>query len=169
MIISENYLPAVLSGEEWEHNKCDKYDYIIAAFCGCAAGMIDVFFVGDPAASRLGGAVDNAADGLVKKAAQLFWRNDKRKTGRSRQMPQTLEQCISYLEQAFPVPYDARYGADLAKDGVLPNMRPANHHLLSLAHSPDPIFLFYSGYVLEVDRYHVPDNHCLQLKVALYH
>ena len=80
-------------------------------------------------------------------------------------MPQTLEQCISYLEQAFPVNYDARYAADLdletyeeVGEKVLGGMRPQNHHLLSLAHSPDVIGLLFSiinqfmGYATFVDN-----------------
>lgn len=159
MIDDRKYIPESVSQDEWSRAKCDKYDYMIAAFCGAAAGLIDVFFVGDPITSKLGKITDKAADELVKKAAQLFWKNDTRKTGKSRKMPQTLEQCISYLEQAFPVPYDARYAADMnVEDGVLSGLRPKNHHLLSLSHSPDPIGLIFSiidqfmGYATFVDH-----------------
>ena len=118
--------------------KCDKYDYIIAASCGVLAGLVDVFFVGVPGKSVLQGTVDKGADELVKKAAQNFYRFDKRTTGKPRNMPISLEQCIGYLEQAFPVPYDARYAKDLnVGEGVLNDMWPGNHHLLSLSHSPD--------------------------------
>lgn len=150
--------PDVIS-DDWEKAKCDKYDYMIAAFCGGVSGLVDVFFVGDPMTSALGKEVDKVADGFVKKAAQLFWMKDQRTKGKSKKMPQTLEQCISYLEQAFPVNYDARYAKDLVvEDGVLSGMRPLNHHLLSLAHSPDPIGLIFSiidqfmGYATFVDR-----------------
>lgn len=135
----------VVEEKEWEFTKCDKYDYMIATFSGGIAGLIDVFFIGDPLTSVLGKSVDKVADSLVKKAAQFFWNNDKRSTGKSKTKPQTLEQCISYLEQAFPVDYDARYASDLnVVDGVLSGMRPSNHHLLSLSHSPDPIGLIFS-------------------------
>jgi hypothetical protein len=159
MIDDNAYVPAQADKGEWAHAKCDKYDVMIAAFCGGAAGLIDVFFVGDPHASVLGKSVDKAADELVKKAAKLFWENDKRTSGKSKKCPQTLEQCISYLEQAFPVNYDARYASDLeVAEGVLDGMRPSNHHLLSLAHSPDPIGLIFSiidqfmGYATFVDN-----------------
>lgn len=128
-------------------NNCDKYDFIIAACCGGLAGIIDVIFVGDPSSSKIGDAVDNAADGFVKKAAQFFWKNDKRSTkdGKSKHMPESLNQCINYLEQAFPVNYDARYAKDLnVAEGVLDGMGPRNHHLYSLAHSPDIIGLIFS-------------------------
>lgn len=145
MIDDRKYSPEAVYKDEWAHAKCDKYDFMIAAFCGGAAGLIDVFFVGDPLTSKLGRSVDNVADGFVKKAAQFFWSNDKRTSGKNKHMPETLEQCISYLEQAFPVNYDARYAKDLnVEDGVLSGMRPLNHHLLSLAHSPDPIGLIFS-------------------------
>ena len=125
--------------------KCDKYDYLIAASCGVLAGMVDVFFVGAPGESVLQKSVDKGADELVKKAAQTFYKFDPREKGKARKMPESLEQCISYLEQAFPVPYDARYAKDLkVDDGVLEGMRAGNHHLLSLAHSPDVIGLVFS-------------------------
>ena len=159
-MIEENQLKNYdVQAEDWSKTKCDKYDYMIAAFCGGAAGLIDVFFVGDPLTSVLGTKVDKVADGFVQKAAQFFWNNDKRENGKPRKMPQSLEQCISYLEQAFPVNYDARYAKDLVgEEGVLSGMRPLNHHLLSLAHSPDPIGLIFSiinqfmGYATFVDK-----------------
>ena len=39
--------------EEWTSAKCDKYDYLIAAFSGISAGIIDIFFVGSPGNSTL--------------------------------------------------------------------------------------------------------------------
>lgn len=148
-----------VTSDEWAKAKCDKYDYMIATFCGGIAGLVDVFFVGDPLSSMLGKNVDKVADGFVKKTAQFFWKNDQRGTGKSKKMPESLEQCISYLEQAFPVNYDARYAKDLdVEDGVLEGMWAGNHHLLSLAHSPDPIGLIFSiinqfmGYASFVDK-----------------
>lgn len=159
MINERQIVPRNVVADDWAKAKCDKYDYMIAAFCGATAGLIDVFFVGDPLTSVLGKQVDKVADGFVQKAAQFFWKTDQRTTGKSKKMPQTLDQCISYLEQAFPVNYDARYAKDLiVEDGVLEGMRPINHHLLSLAHSPDPIGLLFSiinqfmGYATFVDK-----------------
>ena len=149
----------MIDKNEWQKAKCDRYDYLIAAFCGGVAGLVDVFFVGEPLTSKLGKSADKVADGLTKKAAQMFWAKDTRQSGKPRKMPQTLEQCISYLEQAFPVNYDARYAKDLVVDeGVLAGMSPSNHHLLSLAHSPDPIGMIFSiidqftGYATFVDK-----------------
>lgn len=171
MIDKKQFISEEVEKEEWLRTKCDKYDYMIAAFCGVAAGLIDVFFVGDPLTSVLGKSVDNVADGFVKKAAQFFWKNDKRTTGKSKKMPESLEQCISYLEQAFPVNYDARYAKDLVvEDNVLSSMRPINHHLLSLAHSPDPIGLIFSiinqfmGYSTFIDKGKL--IHCVPLKTS---
>lgn len=159
-MIDKSQVPQInVVSDDWSNAKCDKYDYMIAAFCGGAAGLIDVFFVGDPLTSVLGKQVDKVADGFVQKAAQFFWKKDQRTQGKNKKMPQSLEQCISYLEQAFPVNYDARYAKDLSvTEGVLDGMRPLNHHLLSLAHSPDPIGLIFSiidqfmGYATFVDK-----------------
>ena len=130
----------------------DKSDYLIATSCGLISGLIDAIFVGDFQNSILGKAVDGLADKFVIKAAQFFWMNDKRTVGKNKKMPTELHTCISYLEQAFPVRYDARYAKDLnVEDGVLEHMSSSNHHLLSLAHSPDPIGLVFSI----IDQYNV--------------
>ena len=132
---------------EWANAKCDKYDYMIAAFCGLAAGIVDSLFVGAPGQGKLGQLTDKGADEFVQKVAGMLWNGDGRSTtdGKPRHMPNTLEKSISYLEQAFPVNYDARYAADLMDtNGTLSSMRPLNHHLLSLAHSPDIVGLIFS-------------------------
>lgn len=51
MINNEPYVVQVTE-QEWTNAKCDKYDYLIAAFCGGISGLIDVFFVGDPITSK---------------------------------------------------------------------------------------------------------------------
>lgn len=148
------------SSEDWKNAKCDKYDYLIAAFCGGIAGLVDVLFVGDPLSSALKQHADKAADYFIMRSAQFFWKNDQRTIGKSREMPQNLTQCISYLEQAFPVNYDARYANDLLDldEGILGGMTPRNHHLLALAHSPDVVGLIFSivnqfmGYATFVDK-----------------
>ena len=47
------------------HDKCDKYDYLIAVGCGAIAGMIDIFLVGSPADSKLLGWTDAQVDKTV--------------------------------------------------------------------------------------------------------
>lgn len=136
---------AELMIEKFNSLKCDKWDYMFASCCGALAGIIDVIFVGISGNSKLGVASDKLADNYVMKTAQFFWQKDERTKGKSKKMPESLEQCISYLEQAFPVNYDARYAKDLAvEDGMLNGMNPKNHHLLSLSHSPDIIGLVFS-------------------------
>lgn len=135
----------LITQEELRDAKCDKTDYMTAAFCGGGAGLIDVIFVGAPGESKLQAVGDQTMDAFVQRAAQFFFKHDKREKGKPKEMPDTLERCISYLEQAFPVSYDARYAKDLnVADGVLSDMSPKNHHLKSLAHSPDPIGLVFS-------------------------
>lgn len=131
----------------WSQDQCDKYDILIAVFCGFAAGIIDALFVGVPGQGKLGKLTDKGADEMVKKIADMLWKGDGRSNldGKPRYAPGTLEQSISYLEQAFPVNYDARYAPDLLNThGALSSMTPKNHHLLSIAHSPDIIGLLFS-------------------------
>ena len=123
----------------------NKADYLLATACGLLAGIIDVIFVGDPSDSALGKAVDKKADELVVKAAQFFYDHDKRTIQKPGEKPANINKCISYLEQAFPVNYDARYAKDLNVSGdILKDMAPKNHHLKSLAHSPDILGLVFS-------------------------
>ena len=123
----------------------DRTDYILAVSCGVLAGIVDVVFVGDPKNNILEHAIDAKADSFVIKAAQFFYDNDKRTKMKPKKRPDELHKCISYLEQAFPVNYDARYAKDLnVTDGILSDMNPKNHHLKSLAHSTDIIGLVFS-------------------------
>ncbi|MCR5040905.1 MAG: hypothetical protein K6C36_02250, partial [Clostridia bacterium] len=141
-IINTNDL---ITQEQIRDVKCDATDYTTAAFCGGIAGLVDVVFVGAPGDSKLQAVGDHAMDSFVQRAAQFFFKHDKREKEKPKKAPDTLEKCISYLEQAFPVPYDARYAKDLnVADSVLADMNPTNHHLKSLAHSPDPIGLVFS-------------------------
>lgn len=131
--------------DESAYIKLDKYDYMIAGFCGAAAGMIDALFVKNPEFSFIGKQTDKLQDNVVVKTTQLFWQFDTRQKGKSKKKPETLVQCINYLEQAFPVTYDARRAGDLnVAEGILEGMNSKNHHLLSLAHSPDLIGLIFS-------------------------
>lgn len=160
MINDDRVISINVESDDWSKAKCDKYDYMIATFCGGMAGLIDVFFVGDPSSSFLEKSVDRRADKFIQKAAQFLWKNDQRSIGKSKKMPQTLEQCIQYLERGFPVNYDARRKKDLIinDDEILNGLNTFNHHLLSLAHNPDPIGLIFSiinqfmGYATFVDK-----------------
>ena len=39
--------------QEFYHDKCDKYDYLIAVGCGAIAGMIDIFLVGQKVVRKI--------------------------------------------------------------------------------------------------------------------
>lgn len=115
--------------------KCDKYDYLIAAFCGISSGLIDIFFVGEPKLSSLGKWTDNQTDNVVKKFAKAVgW---KPKAGNE----DNVASAIGFLENHFKINYDHRSTTDV--NGVF-NMGTKNHHLKSLGHSPDIIGLFFS-------------------------
>lgn len=124
---------------------CDKYDYLIAGFCGAAAGLIDAFFVEMPGESKLGKWTDDKVDGIVEKFAQGVWKSDKSKgINNSKSAPNGIASAIGYLERRFKVNYDARYASDLNMVDRAFKMSPKNHHLKSLGHSPDLIGLFFS-------------------------
>lgn len=124
---------------------CDKYDYLIASFCGVSSGLIDAFFVGMPKASKLGNWTDNKVDELVEKFAQCIWKSDKKHgITKSKSAPDGIASSIGYLERRFKVNYDARYAADLNLGDNVLNMNAKNHHLKSLGHAPDLIGLFFS-------------------------
>lgn len=153
MIDPSDHKPETVSHKEWLETKCDKYDYMIAASCGALAGLVDVLFVGgfdgkgiggNKSNSLLGKAADNTADNLVIKVAGVYWTIDSKK-GKPKKKPENLVQSISYLERTFRIGYDARYAKDLrVKTDVLADMSPTNHHIMSLAHCPDPIGLVFS-------------------------
>ena len=117
-------------------NDCDRWDYLIAASCGVLAGLADAFFVGVPGQdSVLGKMTDQGADRLVEKFAALCGWNP------SNEGSDSNASAIAFLERKFQVNYDQRHGADVEH---IFKMSASNHHLKSLAHSPDVVGLFFS-------------------------
>lgn len=116
-------------------DKCDKYDYLIAVACGAVGGMVDIFLVGAPGDSVLGKWTDAQVDNAVKGFAKISGWNPKPDKADS------VASAIGFLEKKFKVNYDQRHSADVNN---LFNMSTKNHHMMSLAHSPDVIGLFFS-------------------------
>lgn len=136
----KKYNPPELKKEEWATTKCDRYDFLMAAFCGAAAGLIDIFFVGIPSSnklelSKLGALTDGATDKLIKKYAKMVgW---KPRAGQEN----NVASAIGFFERKFKVNYDQKSTKDVNQ---LFNMSSRNHHFKSLSHSPDPVGLFFS-------------------------
>lgn len=121
--------------EEWTSAKCDKYDYLIAAFSGMSAGLIDIFFVGAPGKSGLCNFTDAQADKIVMKFSKsVGW---SPRAGQEN----NVASAIGFLEKKYPVNYDQAH--KVATGGVL-DMAAKNHHFKSLSHSPDLVGLFFS-------------------------
>lgn len=118
-----------------EKNKCDKYDYLISACSGIAAGLIDAFFVGSPLETVLGGNTDKLVDNTVMKFAKAMGWNPKEKNLKN------VGSAIGFLERKYRVNYDQAMGKDV---GNMFNMTPKNHHIMSLGHAPDVVGLFFS-------------------------
>lgn len=112
-------------------DKCDKYDYLIAAGCGAVAGLVDVFLVGAPGQSALSNWTDAQVDKCVMTFAKLNKWDDNG----------NVKSAIGFLERKFRVNYDQRHSADV--DGMF-HMSAKNHHMKSLGHSPDLFGLFFS-------------------------
>ncbi|MFR7643985.1 MULTISPECIES: hypothetical protein [unclassified Eubacterium (in: firmicutes)] len=145
--------------------KCDKYDYMIAAFAGVCAGLIDAYFVGAPRQSKLGDLSDKAANNILEKVTDKMLAKDTKiynelkakglkgeglkKALINNGLPENFSQKgypefkdkITYLENKYRVNYDQSTG-----DKFMENIKlsPDNHHLKSLGHSPDIIGLFVS-------------------------
>ena len=116
-------------------DKCDKYDYLIAAGCGVIGGLIDIFLVGSPKNTVTGNWTDAQVDNAVKSFAKLSgWKPSPEKKN-------NIASAIAYLEQKFRINYDQRHKSDVNE---LFKMSTRNHHLLSLGHSPDIVGLFFS-------------------------
>lgn len=116
-------------------DKCDKYDYLAAVGCGAIGGLIDAFLVGSPKDSKLLKWTDKQVDKAVKEFAKISGWNPR--DGQK----DNIASAIGFLEKKFKVNYDQRYSSDV---GELFDMNTRNHHLMSLAHSPDIVGLFFS-------------------------
>lgn len=121
--------------EAFYHDNCDKYDYLVAVGCGAIAGIIDIFLVGAPKDSKLQSWTDTQVDKTVMIFAKTCgWSPREGKEN-------SVASAIGFLEKKFPVNYDQRHSGDV---GRLFDMSAKNHHMKSLAHSPDIIGLFFS-------------------------
>lgn len=116
------------------NDKCDKYDYLTAVGCGALAGIIDIFAVGSPNDSVLGKWTDSQVDNCVLQFTKMIDKDGKVKDG-------NIASAIGFLEKKFKVNYDQRNSTDV---GNLFQMGTKNHHMKSLAHSPDIVGLFFS-------------------------
>ncbi len=148
----------------------DLYDYMVSAFCGIAAGLIDAFFVKAPKEGKLGMWTDKKADDFVMKISQMFWDYDEptrahikslglsgqeedellRQAGiptqnKTKGRVETLHHCIQYLEYKFKVNYEATTVKRLENgELLLGDIGTNNHHIKSLAHCPDIVGLIFS-------------------------
>lgn len=113
---------------------CDKYDFLASVCIGGCAGAIDVFFVGEPGFSKLGKATDKAMDNIVMRFAKAVgWSPKDGKQG-------NVASAIGFLENKYRVNYDQSHTGQVGRKFQL---TPKNHHLKSLAHSPDIIGCFF--------------------------
>lgn len=114
---------------------CDKYDYMIAAFCGVVAGLIDSFFVGMPDQSKLGNWTNEQTDKFVEKIAKLHgWQSTDGSEN-------NIANAIHWLEEKYKVSYDQ--GTGKAANDLL-GMSLSNHHIKSLGHAPDLVGLIFA-------------------------
>ena len=137
---STKYSMLVNSKENRElfyRDQCDKYDYLTAVACGAIGGVVDIFLVGAPGDSVLGKWTDAQTDkAVISFAKKMGWKPKAGNEG-------NVKGAIGFLEKKreFKVNYDQRKPGDV---GDLFNIAPGTHHMMSLAHSPDLIGLFFS-------------------------
>ncbi|MCI8751442.1 hypothetical protein [Thomasclavelia cocleata] len=113
-------------------DKCDKFDYIAAVACGAIGGIIDIFLVGSPGDSILGKWTDEQVNNVVIRFAEKLGWCPREKN---------IRNAIGFLERKKKVNYDQRTSNDVNN---LFKITPKNHHMMSLAHSPDIVGLFFS-------------------------
>ena len=127
--------------EDFTYKKanCDKYDYMIAVACGAIGGLIDILFVGAPGNTKLGNFVDNQANKITMKFAEMLGWDRQKAEGKNKDL---LKSAIGFLENRYKINYDQAKTAETG--GKVKNLSPSNHHLKSLGHAPDIIGLFFS-------------------------
>lgn len=116
-----------------EKTNLDKWDYLIATCGGVVGGLIDVFLVGAPGDSVLGKWTDAQVDKVVTEFAKF--------NGYKPQDGGGVDKAIAFLEKKFKVNYDQSVSS--AASEVF-GITPKNHHMKSIAHSPDILGLFFS-------------------------
>lgn len=117
------------------NDKCDVYDYLTAVACGAVGGVVDIFLVGAPGESVLGAWTDTQVNNaVITFAKNMGWQP---KTGNEG----NVNSAIGFFERNFKVNYDQRKTDDV---GGLFKIAPSTHHMMSLAHSPDIVGLFFS-------------------------
>lgn len=124
-------------GRHDRYRSADVYDIIASCACGAIGGLVDVFLVGSPIQddSILEPWANDRVDSMVKRFAKASgWKISDPDSA-------DVAHAIDYLEKKFRVNYDHRHTGDV---GGLFNMNTQNHHLKSLAHSPDICGLFFS-------------------------
>ena len=124
--------------------QCDAVDYALSALCGVIAGLVDAVFVGMPSESKLVGWTDKQVDECIIKFAKSKFAGTKGWNPRS-ENENSVGHAIKYLESIYKVNYDAatiNQLGDAAKQVF--DLSPGNHHIKSLAHSPDFVGLIFS-------------------------
>lgn len=132
--------------EELTHQppNCDKYDYLLAAGCGAIGGLIDIVFVGAPGETGLSDKADKTVDKCVERFAKLNgWQG-------AREGSDETKSAIGFLERKYKINYDQTSSNSpnlkVGTDGQVKDLSTKNHHIRSLAHSPDLVGLIFSIY-----------------------
>lgn len=136
-------IPEVLIEEDtkWEPklDKADRIDCSVAAACGVATGLIDIFYVGKFSLDRANEWGANKVEQLVIKVAQLSgYKGDD------------LDGAIKYLENAFPMAADGNtndFGG-----GKQHHLRDFSHHF-SLGGLVCSMFTQFTGKVIGTDEH----------------
>ena len=103
-----------------QKDKCDKYDYLIAVVCGAIGGLVDVFLVGSPGNSVLGGWTDKQVDNVVMQFSKMTGWHPK--SGNEK----NVKSAIGHLERKFKVNYDK----SASSSAIAVGLKPRNHLMI---------------------------------------
>lgn len=118
-------------------DQCDKTDYLISACCGVIGGIVDVVVGIINSDNAVASFTDKQVDHVVQKFAEKCgWKYTE-----GEEILDKSHSAIKWLENKFKVNYDQAVG-NAAQE--IYDLYPMNHHIKSLAHSPDPVGLFFS-------------------------
>lgn len=125
----------------------DRYDFLMGAVTGVAAGLLDAYGVKKPGEGILGEITDKKIDNAVMYfAKKRGWKPKSLQSNNVRSAIGYLEDPQKYMRDNKNISHQINYDqkTTIETGGKVDNLSYKNHHLKSLGHSPDFIGLIFS-------------------------